>query len=118
MYKSAGRCTLAQSKEEEISSFLTSSTKDYLEMFSKEYNIEIDYEEQTNIEIYLDEIKKNNSPILDNLKQRILSKIKKPIKQKEKEFTEEDCYLVDREETRKILIDNTYYAFFLQGISC
>ena len=98
--------------------YLTSSTKDYLEMFSKEYNIEIDYEEQTNIEIYLDEIKKNNSPILDNLKQRILSKIKKPIKQKEKEFTEEDCYLVDREETRKILIDNTYYAFFLQGISC
>ena len=40
--------------------YLTSSTKDYLEMFSKEYNIEIDYEEQTNIEIYLDESKKNN----------------------------------------------------------
>lgn len=98
--------------------YLTSSTKDYLEMFSKEYSIEIDYEEQTNIEIYLEEIKKENSPIINNLKQRIFSKIEKTIKKGEIEFNEEECYLVDREEIKKILISNTYCAFFVQGISC
>lgn len=98
--------------------YLTSATKDYLDMFSKEYGIEIDYEERNNIEIYLDEIKKTTSTILERLKERIFSKITNSAKMKLPKYTDEECYLVDREETRKELIDNVYYSFFLQGISC
>lgn len=98
--------------------YLTSATKDYLEMFSKEYGIEIDYEEQINIEIYLKEIKKTSSRVLDNLKERIFYKITNSSKIKQIKFTAEESYLVDREETRRELIDNSYCSFFLQGISC
>lgn len=98
--------------------YLTSGTKDYLEQFSSQYNISIDYEEKANIDIYLNELSKNNSEILKTLKRRIFSNIIKYPQYEKGQFSKDECYLVDREKARKALMDESYNAFLIQGVSC
>lgn len=100
-----------------VKPYLTSSTKDYLESFSKEYNIIVDYEEAVNIERYLDELSVKNSEILKNLKERIINNINKNTALLPSRFSEEDCYLVDRVIAQEELKDNIFHAFFVQGVS-
>lgn len=99
-----------------VKPYLTSSTKDYLEKFSNEYNITIDYEEIGNIECYRNELSKDYSEILQNLKKRIINNIKKSSLLKTR-FFDDECFLVDRVVAREELKDNTFQAFLVQGVS-
>lgn len=106
-----------------VSPYLTSDAKDYIANFSEVYNIPIDYEEQENIDEYLNEMKEPNSRIMETLRFRIISNIKKHQFYLEQysnssSFFTEEIYLQDRTDTKKILLSNKKYAYYIQGVSC
>ena len=98
--------------------YLTVDTKDYLSAYSKEYGIFVDYEEGENIEQYKEELFNETSSVLIELERRIKYDILKNKPFSNQIFSPDECYLVDREDVRKELIDDSYRAFFVQGISC
>lgn len=106
-----------------IKPYLTPATKDYIKLFSKEYDISILYEEELNIEKYQEELGNKNSEILLKLRERILDVLKKAkhIKLVELEYDSQiantDHYLADREIERDILMKNEYDAYYIQGVS-
>ena len=59
-----------------IKPYLTPSTKDYINLFCKEYGISVLFEEELNIEKYNEELEKEKSDILVNLKERIIDSLK------------------------------------------
>lgn len=106
-----------------VSSHLTHSAKRFLTDFSKEYNINIAYEEDVNIEYYIQELKCTDSKILNALKQKIHTLIIKKTdfvnstKQRIQDFFEEECFLVDRENYKDKLYTSDNISFYLQGVS-
>lgn len=97
---------------------LTVDAKDYLENFSKIYHLQIDYEENENIELYMKAIREGNISTIDILKSRIISKLQASMAFKQPLFSESDCYLVDREIVFDVLKDDSYKSFYVQGVSC
>lgn len=106
-----------------IKPYLTPSTKDFINLFCKEYGISVLYEEELNIEKYNEEIRKEKSDILLNLKKRIIDSLKdsKHTNLLELEYDNQilntDHYLADREWERTILMGNEYLAYYIQGVS-
>lgn len=106
-----------------IKPYLTPSTKDYINLFCKEYEISVLFEEELNIKKYNEELRKEKSDILFNLKKRIIDSLKKSkhIKLLELEYDNQiintDHYLADREWERTVLMGNEYLAYYIQGVS-
>lgn len=106
-----------------IKPYLTPSTKDYINLFCKQYGISVLFEEELNIEKYNEELKKENSDILFNLKKRIIDSLKdsKHTNLLELEYDNQivntDHFLADREWERTILMGNEYLAYYIQGVS-
>lgn len=106
-----------------IKPYLTPSTKDYINLFCKEYGISVLFEEELNIEKYNEELRKETSDILLNLKRRIIDSLKnsKHTNLLELEYDNQivntDHYLADREWERTILMGNEYLAYYIQGVS-
>lgn len=106
-----------------IKPYLTPSTKDYIELFSREYGISVLFEEELNIEKYNEELRKEGSDILINLKKRIIDslKVSKNASMLELEYDNQiintDHFLADREWERTILTGNEYLAYYIQGVS-
>lgn len=106
-----------------INSYLTPATKDYIDMFCKEYGISVLYEEELNIKKYNAEIEKGKSDILLTLKERIIDslKISKYTKilqlEYDSQISKTDYYLADREWERTILMRDEYIAYYIQGVS-
>ena len=106
-----------------ISSYLTPSTKDYINMFCMEYGISVLYEEELNIKKYNDELEKENSQIILNLKERIIDNLKKSkhtnllTLEYDTQVVTTDHYLADREVERNVLMGEEYKAYYIQGVS-
>lgn len=106
-----------------IKPYLTPSTKDFINLFCKEYGISVLYEEELNIEKYNEELRKDKSDILINLKKRIIDSLKdsKHTNLLELEYDNQivntDHYIADREWERAILMGNEYLAYYIQGVS-
>lgn len=106
-----------------IKPYLTPSTKDYINLFCKEYGISVLFEEELNIDKYNEELGKEKSDILVNLKKRIIDSLNNSnnIKLLELEYDNQiistDHYLADREWERTILMGNEYLAYYIQGVS-
>lgn len=106
-----------------IKPYLTPPTKDYINLFCKEYGISVLFEEELNIEKYNEELRKEKSEILYNLKKRIIDSLKnsKHTSLLELEYDNQivntDHYLADREWERTILMGNEYLAYYIQGVS-
>lgn len=106
-----------------IKPYLTPSTKDYINLFCDEYGISVLYEEELNIKKYNEELEKENSDILSNLRDRIIDSLKtsKYTKLLELEYDNQiantDHYLADREWERNILMENEHMAYYIQGVS-
>lgn len=102
---------------------LTPSAKDYINLFRKEYGISVLFEEGLNIDKYNEELSKEKSNILLNLKNRIADSLKdsKHTNLLELEYDNQiantDHYLADREWERTILMGNEYLAYYIQGVS-
>lgn len=103
--------------------FLTPDCKDYIAEFEKAYSIDILYEEKVNIDEYIYNLDKDNKKIFDILQDKILLKLTQ--KNYKSEYTllnyashilSEDCFLVDRQLERKILLSKEKKAFYLQGV--
>ncbi len=106
-----------------VKPYLTPSTKDFINLFCKEYNISVLYEEELNIQKYNEELTRKESDILSNLKKRIIDSLKdsKCSNLLELEYDNQiintDHYLADREWERNILMGNDYLAYYIQGVS-
>lgn len=106
-----------------IKPYLTPSAKDYINLFCNEYDISVLFEEELNIKKYNDELKKEKSDILSNLRERIIDSLKasKHTCLLELEYDSQiattDHYLADREWERSILMGNEYVAYYIQGVS-
>ena len=106
-----------------IKPYLTPSTKDYINMFCREYGISVLYEEEANIKKYNDELKKEKSEILSNLRERIVDSLSNSNHtnllelEYDSQIANTDHYLADREWERTILMSEQYRAYYIQGIS-
>lgn len=106
-----------------IKPYLTPSTKDYINLFCKEYGISVLFEEELNIEKYNEELEKEKSDILVNLKERIIDSLKNSNHtnlvelEYDNQIVYTDHYLADREWERNILMGNDYLAYYIQGVS-
>lgn len=106
-----------------IKPYLTPSTKDYISLFCKEYDISVLFEEELNIKKYNEELEKEKSDILVNLKNRILDSLKKSNNtnllelEYDNQIASTDHYLADREWERSILMGSEYLAYYIQGVS-
>ena len=106
-----------------IKPYLTPATKDYIKLFSSEYGISVLYEEELNISKYIEELEKETSKILLNLRERIIDslKVSKHTELLELEYESQiansDHYIADREWERKILMQSEYEAYYIQGVS-
>lgn len=106
-----------------VKPYLTPSTKDYINLFCKEYGISVLFEEELNIDKYNEELGKEKSDILANLKRRIIDSLNnsKHTHLLELEYDNQiictDHYLADREWERTILMGDEYLAYYIQGVS-
>lgn len=102
---------------------LTPSAKDYLQLFCKEYNISVQYEENLNIERYISALQEDDYIIFYGLKTRITNSINRTSNKSlinleyNDQISETDHFLVDREVERNILLEKSYKAFYIQGVS-
>jgi len=103
-----------------VEPYLSASAKDYIDNFSKEYKISVAYEERESIAQYKHELNEKNSELFEHLKFKITANIKSsmPLTMNPVTFSEDDCFLVDREDIRSVLLNSQYHVFYLQGISC
>lgn len=104
--------------------YLTPDAKDFIELFEKQYKINVLYEEQINIEKYLAHLDNNNHVVWSTLRNKIISACKASnicfslfVPENDLISTEDSPYLIDREDERKILLNSSKSAFYLQGIS-
>lgn len=106
-----------------IKPYLTPQTKDYINLFCKEYGISVLFEEELNINKYNKELEKEKSDVLENLKQRIIDSLKNSNYtnllelEYDNQIINTDHYLADREWERAILMGNQYLAYYIQGVS-
>ncbi len=106
-----------------IRPYLTTSTKDYINLFCEEYGISVLFEEELNIDKYNEELRKEKSDILINLKKRIIDALNNSNYtnllelEYDNQILSTDHYLADREWERTILMGSKYLAYYIQGVS-
>jgi len=102
---------------------LTPSAKDYIRLFSEEYGIAVQFEESLNIEHYISALQEDDYIVFFSLKTRITNSINHTNNKSlvNLEYNDQisvtDHYLVDREIERNILLEDSYKAFYVQGVS-
>lgn len=102
---------------------LTPSAKDYIKLFSEEYKIAVQFEESLNIERYISALQEDDYIIFYGLKTRITNSINRTDNKSlvnleyDNQISVTDHYLVNREIERNILLEDTYKAFYVQGVS-
>lgn len=104
--------------------YLTPDAKDFIELFEKQYEICVLYEEQVNIEQYLAHYNEDDHAIWVTLRDKVLNACRTSnvlsslfVPQNNFLSVEVAPYLIDREDERKILLNTYKRAFFIQGIS-
>ena len=104
--------------------YLTPDTKDYIESFSREYNISVLYEEEINIAEYVNFYSDDENIVWKTLRNKIIRACRHTNNQyrlfafeSQQHSNYDQPYLIDRELERTELINSSSRAFFIQGIS-
>lgn len=105
-----------------ISPYLTPDTKDFLAGFSRNYSIEIDWEDSSNIRELANALGAKANQRFENLSTRIYSHFldatpKTAPLEYESRVLRSDHFLVDRGEQMKMLLSDSTSKFYVHGLS-